>query len=94
MTRRRKTFKDNLSPAMQFISTPEPEETDPQTGTIEAPPEGHKVNPIYVETRSKRLQLLVQPSLHAKIKQKADREGVSMNELIHTILEEATKEED
>ena len=30
--------------------------------------EGYKLNPLYIENRSKRLQLLVQPSLYNKVK--------------------------
>jgi hypothetical protein len=84
----KKSFKDNLTPAMQFISTPVEER--PQ---IDAPPEGYKVNPLYIEKKSKRLQLLIQPSLFGKVKARADREGKSVNELIHSILEDETREE-
>jgi hypothetical protein len=84
----KKSFKDNLAPAMQFISTPVEER--PQ---IDAPPEGYKVNPLYIEKKSKRLQLLIQPSLFGKVKARADREGKSVNELIHSILEDETREE-
>jgi hypothetical protein len=83
----KKSFKDNLNPAMQFISTPVEEK--PQT---DSPPEGYKVNPLYIEKKSKRLQLLIQPSLYSKIKARADREGKSVNELIHSILEDETRE--
>ena len=82
----KKSFKDSLNPAMAFISVPVEEETD-------TPPEGYKVNPLYLEKRNKRLQLLIQPSLHAKIKARADREGKSVNELIHSILEAEIREE-
>ena len=54
-------------------------------------PEVFKVNPIYVETKSRRMQLLVQPSLYEAIKAMATAESVSVNELIHTILERAVK---
>lgn len=67
----------------------ETEETAPRT---EDAPEGYKVNPLYIEKRSKRLQLLVQPSLYDKIKAKADVEGCSVNDFIHRVLEEAVKE--
>lgn len=52
-------------------------------------PEGYKVNPMYIETRSKRLQLLIQPSLYEKLRSRADREGRSVNDLVHYLLEEA-----
>ena len=88
----KKSFKADLNPAMQFISTPSEETT---TGTGEGvastkyAPEGYKVNPFYIEKRSKRLQLLVQPSLLDKLKGKAKAEGRSVNDLVHSILEEA-----
>lgn len=87
----KKSFKADLAnPAMQFISTPA-EETVAET-RAEAP-EGYRVNPLYIEKRSKRLQMLIQPSLYDKLKSKADREGYSVNDTLHKILEEALREE-
>lgn len=74
------------NPAMQFISTPTEDEA--KTDTI---PDGYKISPYFIEKRSKRLQLLLQPSLYEKIKMRADRKGCSVNDLIHNILENATK---
>ena len=54
-------------------------------------PEGFKANPLFVETKSRRMQLLVQPSLYEAIKARATAEGQSVNELIHSILEAAIK---
>ena len=77
------------NPAMQFISTPTETET-----TVTAPaPEGYNPTPLYIEKRSKRLQLLLQPSLYEKVKARADKQGCSVNDLIHTILENETKGE-
>jgi hypothetical protein len=96
----KKSFKDNINPALQFISNteekPEEKKESGTNGTQESPgqpPEGYKLNPLYVETKSRRLQLLMQPSLHAKIKDMAKAKGVSVNELIHAALEEYTKGE-
>ena len=92
----KKSFKADLNPAMQFISTPAEETT---TGAGEGvastkdAPEGYKVNPLYIEKRSKRLQLLVQPSLYDKVKAQADTEGCSVNDYIHRVLEEALRGE-
>lgn len=92
----KKSFKAELNPAMQFISTPAEETT---TGAGEGiastkdAPEGYKVNPLYIEKRSKRLQLLVQPSLYDKVKAQAEREGCSVNDYIHRVLEEALRGE-
>lgn len=85
----KKTFKENISPAMNFIS---PE----SIAKVEEPqqaPEGYKPNPLYIETKSRRLQLLIKPSLHEKLKRRAQREGTSVNDIVNTILEEATEEE-
>jgi hypothetical protein len=86
----KKSFKDN--PAMRFISTGQT-----ATGTIpdaeEKPTAPMKPNPLYIETKSKRLQLLIQPTLHRKLKDRATAQGVSLNELIHTALQEYTEGE-
>ena len=88
----KKSFKADLTnPAMQFISTPA-EEREADATTVTAP-KGYRVNPLYIETRSKRLQLLVQPSLLDKLKGKAKAEGRSVNSLVHSILEEALRGE-
>lgn len=55
-------------------------------------PAGYKVNPLFVEIKSRRLQLLVQPSLYEAIKTKAKAEGISVNEFAHRALEKAVKE--
>lgn len=83
----KKSFKAELNPALQFISATE-ETPAPRT---EEKPEGYKLNPLYIEKRSKRLQLLVQPSLYDRVKAEADAKGCSVNDYIHTILEEKTK---
>lgn len=61
--------------------------------TGEKPPKGFKVNPLYVETKSKRLQLVVQPSLYERIKAASDAAGLSVNEFCHRVLDKATEEE-
>lgn len=99
----KKSFKDSINPAMSFISqesidraegeTPTTEETTVKAKRTAKAPEGYKLNPLYIETKSERLQLLVQPSLKAKLKEKAKQEGTSVNDLVHSILEEALTEE-
>lgn len=84
------TFDKELNPAMNFISPPTEDETPKRPGKA---PEGYKINPLYVETKSRRLQLLLQPSLYAKIKERADTEGLSVNEFIHSTLEDTVKEQ-
>ena len=57
------------------------------------PPKGYKLNPLYVETKSKRLQLVLQPSLVERVKAKAAENGLSVNEYISRALDKATREE-
>ena len=78
---------------MNFISPPEEAKKVEQVEKAEKAPEGYKLNPLYVETKSRRLQLLLQPSLYEKVKEQADQGGLSVNEFIHSTLEEAIKEE-
>ena len=82
----KKTFKDN--PALQFISTAD-EGTEEREQTAEAvpakAPEGYKLNPLYVETKSRRLQLVLQPSLYDRVKAGAAAAGLSVNEYVHRI---------
>ena len=54
-------------------------------------PKGYKINPLYVETKTKRLQLVMQPSLYERVKAAADKEKLSVNEFIHRTLDLATK---
>jgi hypothetical protein len=111
----KKTFKENISPAMQFISEAATEPTEqganpsasavsiegggfssvppPIGAAIGKPPEGYKLNPLYIETKNKRVQLLMKPSIYAKIKTMADSENRSVNDMIHLILEEFTRGE-
>ena len=95
MAANKKTFKDN--PALQFISTAEEEEqevtTEQKAPTTAKAPEGYKLNPLYVETKTKRLQLVLQPSLFDRVKKGAKQAGLSVNEYVHRILDEATREE-
>ena len=87
---KKKDFKTN--PAMSFISTESIEKVDgkPQRaitsiGAAKAPA-GYKVNPEYIETKSRRVQILLQPSVYEAVKEKAKAEGISVNEAINTAL--------
>lgn len=82
-----KSFKDTFNPAMQFISTDlEPELKTNEFETKEIP-EGYRMNPLYIENKSRRVQLLMKPSLYEKIKEHAATENKSVNEWINSVLE-------
>lgn len=82
-----KSFKQN-NPALSFMDTPEVEtRTETQSRTKQAP-EGYKVNPEFIETKTKRVQLLLQPSVVEAIKATAKKEGLSMNEAISQAIQD------
>lgn len=94
--------REDSNPAMAFISEESIEAVDGKeeatapalkAPTGEKPPKGYKVNPLYVETKTKRLQLVLQPSLFERVKAASNAAGLSINEYCHRLLDEATKEE-
>lgn len=79
----KKSFADNInsiSPAAAYISASAP---------IEQPAMTARPAPKGFEPKSKRLQLLMRESLYQRIALRADSEGKSVNEFIHSILENA-----
>lgn len=82
----KKDFSSIVTPALQFISN-----QDTGQPKKDIAPEGYKVNPAYIEKKSRRLQLLMQPSLYDLLKTRAVEEGTSVNNLIHELLERAVK---
>ena len=89
----KKDFKSD-NPALAFITMSEEQETITSTDTSEFPkktPEGYKFNPLYIEKKSKRVQLLMQPSIAESAKKLAQVEGLSMNELVSLALQEYIK---
>lgn len=95
------------NPALQFFSQPNTEEDPPEGGrdpedressqmTETAPDpikETHEPTPPprRREARTRRLQLLLTPSLYEAVKAKAEKERRSINDLICIILEDETK---
>lgn len=88
-------------PATMFISKPAEEEREP---AAEAPaprstpqPGGEAASIMeYVakhtekrEVRSRRLQILLKPSLYERLKASADRAEISVNELVNAMVERA-----
>ena len=86
----KKDFKGS-NPALSFMSTPAEEEARQEAQTLprtKQAPEGYKLNPEFIETKSKRVQLLLQPSVVDAIKAYAKKEGLSMNEAISQAIQE------
>lgn len=102
----KKSFKGNIdNPAELFISNTNTETEEKMkenrkkvgkmvsTSNGAKAPEGYKINPLYIETKSKRLQLLIKPSTANKLKAKAEQEKRSVNDIINSILEEVLEED-
>jgi len=79
----KKDFTKN--PALQFISTP--------TEEAPKPPVGYKIDPAFIETKSRRVQLLIQPSVFAAVDRIAKRKGISRNEAINEALKQYAERE-
>ena len=102
---KRKSFldantKQDSNPALAFISEESiaavdgnEEDPSPKAPTGEKPPKGYKLNPLYVETKSKRIQLVLQPSLYERVKAASEAAGLSLNEFCHRVLDKATEED-
>ena len=75
-------------PALAFInrSVLPATEADKPVGEAQIPPTGYKVNPEFIEIKSKRVQLVLQPSLYNEAKESAIAAGISFNELVHLAL--------
>lgn len=84
----KKDFKGN--PSLVFISKESIDKVDGETANNRKAPEGYKVNPKYIETKSKRVQVLIQPSLYAEAKAVSKELGISLNDFIHRAVQEAT----
>ncbi len=87
----KKDFKTG-NPALQFISSASAPKQQDNALPVEKDLDGHKFNPVYLETKSKRMQLVIQPSLYEKVKNAAHAKGISINEFVHRTLYEATKD--
>ena len=85
----------SANPAMAFISSVSEESPVTEEQAVIAPIADNKIadvpmkrNPEYIETKSKRVQMLMQPSLHLALKQVASKQGISVNEAMHEILKQ------
>lgn len=99
----KKTFKDTVrakatdNPALQFISQPITEETaaeEPETYQRSGEPEESTSAPqgrYGGEAKTRRLQLLLTPSLYTAIRDKAAEERRSVNDMVNLILQDALR---
>ena len=90
---------ESSDPTLRFISTetaPSPKKGNKSAAAAENNslsdlqakiPEGYKI--VRTETRSKRMHIVVTPTIYEKIKSAAGAAGLSQNEYINQILEKA-----
>lgn len=55
-------------------------------GRVKAP-SGYKLSPEFIEVKSRRVQLVLQPSLYERLKAQSEKQGISVNELAHIAFE-------
>lgn len=84
------------NPAMAYIDIPEGEEASTPKKTTAKPNKTRKVRPQVMikpkdtETKSRRVQVLLQPSVYEAVKQLAEDSNTSVNDTINTILKAST----
>lgn len=82
------------SPALNFLTAKEPEQPA-EIQSADKAPEGMRMNPAYIEKyiekRTRRVQIIMQPSLYEKAKAKAEALDKSFNDYIHELLENDNK---
>lgn len=78
----KKSFREN--PALAFIS----EQQEDKPTTAERKQEGFKPNPAFIETKSQRVQLLLQPSVVTSMRNLAKQKGISLNEACNEAIKE------
>lgn len=86
----KKSFTKN-NPAIQFISDVK---ESPAEGQGVAAPQAQEPTPALFqykkddkETKTRRIQIVLRPSLAEKLKERARREGTSVNDFISQLLE-------
>ena len=88
-----KSFKTD--PTLTFISKESIEAVDGKEPSFKGKaPEGYKVDPHYIETKSRRLQLLIQPSVHEEAKRVSNELGISLNDFVNRAIQEAVYNDD
>ncbi|MFY9262355.1 MAG: hypothetical protein WAO49_01785 [Arcanobacterium sp.] len=84
----KKNFKN---PALNFISQESIEKVEVEDAPIKEVepaeiPKGYKADPRFIELKSRRVQFLLQPSVHDGIKKIAKKEKTSVNDYVNTLL--------
>ena len=88
----KKDFTTSGNSALSFISQ---ESIDRVDKAEQAPPEANTTSrrqaKKHEETKTRRVQILIQPSVYEAVRDKADKEGISTNEAIIQAIRAYTK---
>jgi len=79
----KKSFKNN--PALQFVSSRI--DASDEKSTENVPPPDWRVANSAPETRSKRFNMLIRPSVFSLLQKNAKEKNMSVNELINSLIE-------
>ena len=74
-------------------TAPAPKKTTAPKKAPGTPPPGYKVNPQFIEKKSQRLNLLIQPSVLNRLKKMAKKNKTSVNETINQLIIEKLESE-
>jgi hypothetical protein len=83
--------EETSRPPKKTASKPKSPKAKPTARGGETAPEGYKLAPQYIETKSRRVQALIQPSVYEAVKAKASSLGISTNEAINEALKAYTE---
>ena len=78
------SFKDN--PALQFISNVGEDKDRKILNVFENKIDNNEIDQTYVELKSKRVHMRIQPSFYKKLKAKVKKKKLSFNEYMHIQL--------
>ena len=89
---KKKSFSGDLTgamnPVLQIIDTTKTAEEAPRADAPKAEaPEGYYMDPRFIEKKTRRVGLLMRPSLYARLKEYADDIEESLNEAVDILLE-------
>ena len=87
MSSKTKSFSGDLNPAARFVTGTEPPKQEKK-----GPAPRWSMDPALMpEKRTKRVQIVLPPSLHDAARAEAEKQGISLNEMIIRGLEAQVK---
>lgn len=72
-------------------SKPEPVVVEQESAFIAPPPPGYKIDPRYIEKRTRRVPIMMTNSLYAKVRAHAIENDISISEYVFRLIENDLK---